>query len=155
MNTLANEVIVNLKTALVVCDLNGNVLLKSNISDDILGFNHTYSLTEYSNRLDYYDPVTKEIIDPNNIPLAITLRTGNPVINFLLMLKDTKTNNELHLLVNSYPIMKNNKMFAGAVEFVDVTEEHQYKEMIERFSEKLEELTVVLKQSISKSIKVS
>ena len=137
-----------LNIGIIIVDEESNIIYSNPKSGEILNFYEIENLSEYDDIYYYYDPITNKEINLNDLPIAITLKTGEPVKNFLMMVKNKKNGTETYVNTNSYLVDKKDGKRIAAVEIEDVTPNFLNKKLISELTNKLDELTNIIKRSL-------
>lgn len=138
-----------LNIGIIIVDIELNIIYANPKSGDILNFYEISNLSEYDDIYKYYDPITNNELNLNDLPLSITLKTGEPVKNFLMMVKNKKNGMETYVNTNSYLVNKKDGKRIAAVEIEDVTETFLNKKLISELTSKLDELTNIIKRTLT------
>lgn len=150
---LLNSILENLTEAVVVSDIEGNIIHGNWAADKLMSkFLSSADKKSWSQELKMYKGDKTTPYPMNELPLTRAIK-GEKIDRAEMYFVDKKSNKTLMLNVNARPLLNESKKSNGAViSFTDISEEHRLKLQLEKTLENLENTVLNRTEQLNKTL---
>ena len=150
-NPLLEELINNLSSCIIFCDVQGNFVLWNTAAKNAIGLQPEIISTGSWQK--YYNGYKMNGVPytDNDYPIMRAVLTGEVIKKERMLINNQTNNNHSYLEVDAFPVRdKDKNIIAGACSFIDVTNSVKMEEMIDEFRVRIEHMRALISDSIKK-----